>query len=158
MKQSKRPISIENLRLKMAGLCSCSEQCEYDIRTKLFRAGLNTSDSEDIISFLKTEKFLDNKRYAKAYARDKAIFAGWGRKKIRMMLVSKKIASDTIDWALNQIDQDEYERQLMKATVSKGSGLDLSTREDNIRLYRHLLNRGYESSLIITSIKKFRES
>lgn len=140
----------------MASLCARSEQCEADIRKKLSARLPNSADVEEIIGFLKREKFLDNARYARAFASDKARFSGWGRNKIRMALAAKRISSDIISEALEYVDPEEYESKAFAAGRAKSRSLNLSQREDAAKLYRHLLARGYESSLAMKVLHELR--
>ena len=51
-------------KLRMADLCARSEQCEADIRQKLYRLGLSSVEVQQIITQLIDEKFIDNARFA----------------------------------------------------------------------------------------------
>ena len=66
----RRP-TAEELLVKMAGLCSRSEQCEGDIVAKLLRAGLTRGAADGVVDELKGRGFIDEARYARAFARDK---------------------------------------------------------------------------------------
>lgn len=144
----KKPADTEKLRLKMADLCARSEQCEYDIREKLRRNLLQSSVVDEIISFLLERHFIDNKRYARSFANDKVRFAGWGRNKIRQALRLKRIPSDFIDNAIENIDEKEYNQSLLRIAQNKAKSLDIDIYQDKIKLYRHLLSRGFESAKI----------
>ena len=50
----------------MASLCARSEQCEYDVRQKLFKLGLPPHDINETIEYLVSNKFISNDRFAKA--------------------------------------------------------------------------------------------
>lgn len=154
----KKPPTPESVRLRMAGLCARSEQCESDIRAKILRAGLTETDCLGILDFLKRERFIDDARFARAYVRDKVKFAGWGGNKIRMGLNAKRIRSDIVSEALGAIDYTEYREAALNAARSKSRNLNLRTREDNMKLYRYLLSRGYESSISVAIIKELRSN
>lgn len=148
----------EALRLRMASLCSRSEQCEQDILNKLLKAGLPMPDCRNILSFLKSEHFIDNARFARAYASDKMHFSGWGRNKIRLMLASKHIDSVSISHALDALDADEYFSKLIDVAHAKAKNLNLHNRNDKMKLYRHLLSRGFESSLVAEVVRSCIQS
>lgn len=144
----RKPITEEAARLKLADLCARSEQCEYDLRTKMRRWQLPASEIESVLAFLRKGKFVDDARYAGAFARDKARFAKWGRRKIAVALAAKRISSAHIREALDGIDEDEYREALSDVARSKARSLDLTDPKDRQKLYTSLLARGYESSLI----------
>ena len=52
-----------------------------------------------VLNVLVEEKFVDDRRYAAAFARDKSTIAGWGAVKIRYMLSAKGISKDSISEA-----------------------------------------------------------
>ncbi len=83
-------------------------------------------------------------------------FACWGRYKIRLHLVAKHIDPDVIPESLREIDEEEYEESLKRVALNKSRGLDLNTREGNVKLYRFLLTRGFESGLAVKIIKELR--
>ena len=155
-KRERRKVTAEGMKLRMADLCMRSEQCESDIRGKLIRSGLSSSSVEEIVAYLKKEMFIDEKRFARAFARDKVKFSGWGRMKIRLYLIGKRITSEVIADALEGIDMKEYEESLKKLAVSKSKDLNLRRREDNAKLYRRLVSRGFESGEVVRIIRNLR--
>ena len=72
---------------RAAALCSSSEHCITDIREKLSRWGIGELDARTIVERLVQERFIDEERYAIAFAKDKFRFSGWGRIKIRYALL-----------------------------------------------------------------------
>lgn len=152
----KKPLSPEAARLRMADLCARSEQCEFDIRTKLLRLGLSKSDSEELLQFLRDNKFIDNSRFAVSFARDKCRFSFWGKNKIRLGLMAKRIPKTDIDNALREIDNKDYIDALRRVTLAKGRQLDLTgenAREERLKLYRHILSRGFSSDLAAKAVE-----
>lgn len=156
-RKRKKPVTPDAARLKMADLCARSEQCEYEIREKLRKQGLPSAEVDKIITFLIDNKFIDNERYARSFTNDKVRFASWGRNKIRQALALKRIPSSAINEALNEIDEKEYLKAIQRAGMSKVKSLDIEDYDDRLKLYRHLLSRGFESSLISKLIEYLRK-
>lgn len=151
-------ITYEGALQRMASLCARSEQCEADIRQKLYRLGLSSGDVQKIVEELTAGKFIDNARFARSFARDKCRFSCWGRNKIRLELKMRRISPSDIDRALDSIDMDEYLDALHRATYAKGRSLDINGQErrtERLKLFRHLLARGFESDLASDAIKEF---
>lgn len=140
--------------LKMATLCARSEQCEADIVHKLYAKGLPAGDVDWVIANLKQQSFVDDRRFAAAFARDKVRFSAWGRRKIRAALIAKRIKESIITEAFEEISAADYADAIERAARAKASNLDLSLRDDRLKLYRHLLSRGFESELAIAEVKK----
>lgn len=150
----KKPITPEAARIRMADLCARAEHCEQEVREKLRKMGLPETETEKIIDFLIEGRFIDNARYARAFANDKVRFAGWGRRKIRMALMLKRIPSADIAEALEQIDKKEYAEALARAAESKCRGLDLGEYADRTRLFRSLAQKGFENELVTKEIRR----
>ena len=144
----------DRLLSRMMALCSKREYCEADIRKKLSKAAAEDGDIaggilywpeaiEEIVSRLKAEKFIDDSRYAKAYARDKSAISGWGRVKIRHALAAKGVAREAVAEAMAEIDGNPGLEKLEKALKVKASAL----KDDphcRYKLLRFALGRGYE--------------
>lgn len=153
---AKRVPGFDAMRLRLADLCARSEQSVGDIRGKISRAGLSKEEADRIIDFLKTNKFLDDSRFARAYARDKVKFAGWGRNKIRAGLYAKGVSADDIAEGLSAIEETDYIEAMRKAGIAKASRLDLHNRADIAKFVRHMQSRGYETGLIFQLLDALR--
>ena len=128
---------------RLRGLCSRREYCVADVLKKA-ADGLegDRAAAQEVVDVLVKEKYVDDLRYASAFARDKSAIQGWGEVKIRYMLSAKKISRDIIDQALAEIDQSRASSKLFKLLETKHKSL----REDpqcRLKLLRYALGRGY---------------
>lgn len=128
---------------RMRGLCSRREYCVEDVRQKALKAlEGDVSAAETVVESLVKEKYLDDLRYASAFARDKSSIQGWGEVKIRYMLSAKRISREVIDQALAEIDESRASSRLEKLIETKYKSL----RDDpqcRLKLLRYALGRGY---------------
>lgn len=154
----KKPITVEAALKRMAALCARSEQCSNDIRQKLYKAGLHEEEVEQVLEQLIEMKFIDDARYAGAFARDKARFAGWGHLKIRAALSAKRIPSDIISEAIDTISPDEFLEIAKKILASKSLNADLEKADDRARMMRHLYARGFDGGMASLAIGMIREA
>lgn len=154
--ESKRPKvwTPEQALLQMAGLCARSEQSPHDLIEKMRKHGINPEVAAKIVENLQSRGFVDVRRYARALVNDKVRFSGWGRNKIRMLLAAKLIPGDVASEALEQVDEALYAGILEKCAVAKARSCDLKQVEDRRKLYRHLMARGFESSMAIAAVKE----
>lgn len=136
----------EAVKLRLASLCARSEQCEYDLRQKCVKAGLSPAQTDEIVAFLKEQKFTDDNRFARAYAGDKVRFAGWGVNKIRLSLRQKRIAGDVINEAIASISKKDYIDAMKRVANQKVRSLDMNTQEGRAKFYRYMISRGFESN------------
>ena len=111
---------------------------------------------QEVVDVLVKEKYVDDLRYASAFARDKSAIQGWGEVKIRYMLSAKGVPRDVIDKALEEIDQDKADSRLEKLLQNKLKSLK-DDPQCRLKLLRFALGRGYSydevNSLINTLLK-----
>ena len=103
----------------------------------------NKELAQKILDVLVSERYVDDRRYAAAYAREKAMISGWGETKIRYMLSAKRIDRSIVDQALTEIDADKADSRLQKLLENKARSL----KEDpqiKLKLLRFALGRGYQ--------------
>ena len=154
----KKQLTKDEMLVKMAGLCAGAEQCSADIRAKILKAGFTADVAHQMLEYLKTNRYIDDSRYARAYASDKVRFSGWGRRKVMMGLRSKMMSDSVIAQALGSVKESDYQEALRKALVAKARSLDLQDVKDRQKLYRHLASRGFESPIIVATIRTYMKS
>lgn len=141
---------------RAANYCSKSEHCISELEQKFHDWQIPAGEHNDIINRLLEERFIDERRYACAYARDKFHFNHWGKTKISLMLRAKKISSADIDEALSEIDDEEYIRSLQNLIDSQRPKIKASSEyELNAKLFRFATSHGYETKLISSILSSF---
>lgn len=152
----KRAITPEAAQTRLEELCSRSEQCTHEVITKLSRWGINAADAKKILLRLRRDKYVDDARYARAYVRDKFLFSRWGRHKIALGLMAKRIPRDLIDRAFDEelTDDARYFQHLTTIIKSKARNMQLPIEfDDRQRLIRFGISRGYETALVVKAVK-----
>lgn len=143
---------------RLRGLCSRREYCVEDIRQKALKLlDGDAALAAEVVGTLVKERYVDDLRYASAFARDKSSIQGWGEVKIRYMLSAKKISRDIIDQALAEIDQSRASSRLEKLLEAKYRSL----REDpqcRLKLLRFALGRGYSYDEVNATINSLLKS
>jgi regulatory protein len=140
---------------KAALLCSRSEKCSSEIVDKLKLWGLSADESESVIKKLISEKYLDNERFARAYAKDKFRFNRWGRQKIEYMLRAKHINQEIVKIALEEITDEGYADELLRLIADKEKTIKAKDRYDKRnKLMRFAMGRGFESGKIYAVLKE----
>jgi regulatory protein len=150
-------IMNEKVADKMRRMCSRREYCVADIRKKLLvQLDGNAAEADEIIAMLLNEKYVDDLRYASAYARDKSSISGWGAVKIRYMLASKGVSADIIASALDEIDSGKAQARLDKLMETKFKTLK-DDPQCRMKMLRFALGRGYgyeEAASIVEALIK----
>ena len=142
---------------RLRGLCSRREYCVADVLKKA-TDGLegDRAAAQEVVDILVKEKYVDDLRYASAFARDKSAIQGWGEVKIRYMLSAKGVPRDVIDKALEEIAQDKADSRLEKLLQNKLKSLK-DDPQCRLKLLRFALGRGYgydEVSKVVDSLMK----
>ena len=108
-----------------------------------------------MLAELQADKYVDDFRYASAYARDKASIAGWGVVKIRYMLASKGVGADVIAAALAEVDSEKASSRLEKLLETKRRALK-DDPQWRIKLLRFGLGRGYSYDEVSSCVDKLK--
>ncbi|HEY6161731.1 MAG TPA: regulatory protein RecX [Bacteroidia bacterium] len=154
----KKKIRITDMKVaftKAASYCAYQERCQQEVRDKLYSWGLWPEAVENIITQLITENFLNEERFAKAFAGGKFRIKRWGRVKIKMELKKRKISDYCIKQAMKEIDERDYMkvlRALVKEQEEKLKKKKLSGRFageiKKQKIMQYCLARGFEQDLV----------
>ena len=135
--------------MKMQSWCAYQERCQQDARNKLFELGLWPEAVENIIVKLIEDNFLNEERFATAFARGKFTIKKWGRIKIKQELKQKRVGDYCLKKAMQQIDETEYMATLKKLIDSKRKLIkEKSPIKLNYKLMNYVLSKGYEKDLV----------
>ena len=138
--QVKDPLKIAD---RMRTLCSRREYCSSDILKKVVTAlDGDKEKAAEIVAKLIEEKYIDDLRYASAYARDKSSISGWGEAKIRYMLSAKGISKDIVSQAFESIDENKAAGRLEKLMDNKARSLK-DDPQARLKMLRFGMGRGY---------------
>lgn len=129
---------------KLEALCAKREYCVSDIRRKAIeRLDGDRQAAEELVQSLIGNKFVDDARYASAFAREKSGLQGWGPIKIRFQLRAKGISDSIITEALSEIDGTKARIRLEKLLENKWRSLS-DDPQGRLKLIKFALSRGYE--------------
>jgi len=144
---------------KIERYCAFQERCRQEVRHKLRQLGVEDDSHDKIIAQLQKKGFINEARYAKAFAHDQFNLHHWGKVKISLSLHGKNVPEKFIDDALAEIDTRQYESVLKSLMKKKERELNDTPDEfiKNNRLANYLTSKGFEPELIwqlIESAKK----
>ncbi len=141
---------------KLKQYCAYQERSHAEVKEKLYGYGLNTKDTEKLVAELVTENYLNEERYALAFAGGKFRIKQWGRVKIKYELKQQQVSAYCIKKALASIEETNYLdtlRQLYdkkKATLNTEKNIFIKKK----KLHNYLLQKGYESDMIYELLKR----
>ncbi len=155
MKTDIKNIGVKEAFKKAASYCAYQERNQQEVRDKLYSFGLYPEEVEELISKLVEDNYLNEERFAIAYARGKFRMKSWGKIKIRYELKQKRISDYCIKKALLSIDEEAYQNTLLalyqQIRKKTGKEKNIFKRKGAIRAW--LLRKGYESDLISDLMK-----
>ena len=141
------------------------EYCSSDIRDKVMtalrrerekgnmqedRGAIQDAETAgEILESLRRDGYLDDRRYAAAFAREKAGITGWGPVKIRFALSAKRIPPEIIAEALEEIDGERAVQKLRKLMEAKWKTL-AGDEAAKLKLIKYALSRGYDYDIVRT--------
>ncbi len=134
--------------------CVYQERSQQEVRQKLYDLGLYPRDVEQIISELIGNNFLNEERFANAYALGKFRIKGWGKIKIKQGLKLKRVPEGMIKKALQQIDLDDYLAKLKGILEKKAVSLkEKVPYKRSYQLKQYAFGKGYEGNLVADVLK-----
>ncbi|HEV8513549.1 MAG TPA: regulatory protein RecX [Cyclobacteriaceae bacterium] len=134
---------------KIFRYCAYQERSHREVKTKLFEYGLPSTKVDEIISYLITEGFLNEERYAKAFAGGKFRIMKWGRLKIQRELESSGVSARNIARGLAEITSSEYSKTLLGLIKKKSNQVeDDSLFKKKNKVARFVMGKGYEPELV----------
>ena len=132
-----------------AAICSKKEHCSWEIQEKLIKWEIPEKEIARIMAFLHQHQFIDDARYAQAYAEDKFRFNHWGKQKIALMLHRKKIDPELISRTLEALNTDNYQEACLTLLRQKMKSLPQEEPyKRKAKLIRFGLGRGFDYDLI----------
>lgn len=139
-------MSSKTIEEQIKYYCAYQERSHNQVKKKLYEiGGVSKDDVEDLIGTLIEENYLNEERYAKAYAGGKFRIKKWGRQKIIQGLKKQYVSAYCIKKALAEIDENEYKKNLNKAFDQKKVSLksDKNKFSRMTKMKSFLVQKGY---------------
>ena len=154
-KKPKKKLTPNQALIKAQMSCAYQERCQQEIRDKLYEWGLHSNEVENIIADLISTNFLNEERFAIAFAGGKFRIKKWGKVKIKIELKKRKISDYCIRKGLAEIDEKEYINTL-KDVLSKKLKENAKGKIQirNYKAAQYAQSRGFEGDLIWDIIKQ----
>jgi regulatory protein len=129
--------------------CSYQERSQQEVRDKLYELGLHRNEVEQCIAQLVSENYLNEQRFAIAYAGGKFRIKQWGRVKIKLALKQKKVSDYCIRKALEEISNRDYKTTLNKILSSKSKEVkEKNPLKRKYKIAQYAISRGFEPEMV----------
>ena len=141
--------TLDQIRSKMEHYCVYQDRCHFDVEKKLRDFFLIPEARDEILLWLLSEKFLDEERFAKSFARGRFKIKNWGRKKISVELKRRNISDYLINVGLKEIEEEAYYSTAERLIEKKKENITAKNiYELKKKIISYMLNKGYEYDLI----------
>jgi len=150
----KKRLSVSVARQKIYRYCAYQERAHSEVRDKLYEYGLYKDEVDEMLSHLITENFLNEERFARAFAGGKFRLMKWGKIKITQALEARGLTPNCIKLGLKEIEEDRYVQTLTELVEKKSQQTvetDLFVRRDKVA--RFAIQKGFEPELVWRVIK-----
>lgn len=137
--REKKPKSAAQAMQSLMRLCARAEKSSGDALRLMRGWGVPEGEREGVLAKLIEQRFIDDKRYAEAYVREKSNLAGWGARKIAFQLRQKGIDKEIINTSLASLDGDA---QLAQLTAKLERKMRTTKAVNNYELRGKLLRYG----------------
>ncbi len=145
----KKPLTKEQALQKLKHYCAYQERCHSEVKEKLYQLGVWKKDHDEIMAALIEENYLNEERFAIAFAGGKFRVKQWGRVKIKYELKQKQVSEYSIKKAMKQIDEEEHLSVLNKLAKEKYAAL--KSEQYLVRKKKtidYLLAKGFEPEVV----------
>ncbi|SNR56760.1 regulatory protein [Maribacter sedimenticola] len=155
MNQKTKGYTIQEATKKIESYCAYQDRCHKEVVSKLKEMGMIPIAIDTIIGQLIEDRFLNEERFAKSFARGKFNIKKWGKNRIVRELKQRNISKYNITTALKEIDPTAYMKaldELAKKRLLQITDTDMQKRRKKLADY--LLYRGWESHLVYEKVQE----
>lgn len=152
MSETPKNIGVEAASRKIKHFCAYQERCHSEVKDKLYGFGLYPKEVEEILSNLIEEGYLNEERFAIAYAGGKFRMNKWGKNKIISELKKKRVSPYCIKKGISYIDEDAYMITITKLYTAKMKTFKSASALNTKKAIHYLLGKGYDYKDITTAI------
>lgn len=131
-------------------LAARSEKSSGDALRLMQNWGVEQSARQGVLQKLIDNKFIDDRRYAEAFVRDKMRFSGWGVFKLRAALRNKGISAEIIEEILHTLNRSDMTERLHERLERKMRTTKYTSRyELKTKLMRYGASLGYDFESVV---------
>ena len=148
--------TLKEATTKLEGYCAYQERCHKEVNQKLREMRMIPEAINIIILHLLKHNFLNESRFAQAYARGKFNHKKWGKQRILRELRYRDISKYNIDLGLKEITAEDYENTFNELAQKRYFQLNTENnlQKKRKKLADYLLYRGWESFLVYDKVRE----
>tara|TARA_Y100001933_G_scaffold265261_1_gene338649 strand:+ start:15356 stop:15784 length:429 start_codon:yes stop_codon:yes gene_type:complete len=133
----------------MEHYCAYQERCHKEVSEKLKEMNMIPEAIDQILGHLIQENYLNEERFAKAFARGKFNIKKWGANRIIRELKFRDVSPYNIKSALSEITNEDYLKTFDELARKRLNQIkETNNLKKKKKLVDYLLYRGWESHLV----------
>ena len=147
---------IERAKSRAINYISGKLKTKYEVRLKLKENGFAEEVIDEVLDILEKEEYLNDKIYCEIFIEDKKKLNGYGKNKIKSLLIQKGISKNIFEYFLDEFEYDEEFDNALKMGIRKLNLL--SNEEDKFKKKQKIINylayRGFGFDVINDVLKE----
>jgi regulatory protein len=141
---------------KAAGFCAYQERTQAEVRSRLNEWSIYGDEAEEMIAWLISNNYINEERFALAFAGGKFRIKKWGKTRILYELRQRGLSTYCINKAMESIDYEDYIKNISGLIEKKREEFNFENdRLKQQKIARYLIGKGYESSLVWKQIAEY---
>lgn len=134
-------------------LCARAERSSGDALRLMRNWGVAQNEQQGVLQRLIKERFIDDRRYAEAFVREKMRLSAWGKYKITAALKRKGIADEIITEAMAELNPSDNKKRLQDRLQTKIKHIKYDTEYQlKTKLIGYALSLGFEMDEVMDSV------
>jgi regulatory protein len=155
LNQKTQGYTVQEATKKIESYCAYQDRCHKEVVSKLKEMGMIPIAIDTIIGQLIENRFLNEERFAKSFARGKFNIKKWGKNRIVRELQFRDISKFNITSALKEIEPEAYLTALDDLANKRLAQITESNiQKRRKKLADYLLYRGWESHLVYEKLQE----
>lgn len=147
---------IERAKSRAINYISGKLKTKYEVRLKLKEKDFTEDIIDEVIDILEKEEYLNDRLYCEVFIEDKKQLNGYGKNKIKSLLIQKGISKSVFEDFLDEFEYEEEFDNALKMGIKK---LNLLSNEEDIfkkkqKLINYLAYRGFSFDVINDVIRE----
>lgn len=141
---------IERAKSRAINYISGKLKTKYEVRLKLKEKDFTEDIIDEVIDILEKEEYLNDRLYCEVFIEDKKQLNGYGKNKIKSLLIQKGISKSVFEDFLDEFEYEEEFDNALKMGIKK---LNLLSNEEDVfkkkqKLINYLAYRGFSFDVI----------
>lgn len=147
---------IERAKSRAINYISGKLKTKYEVRLKLRENEFSNEVIDEVLGILENEEYLNDRLYCEIFIEDKKRLNGYGKNKIKSLLIQKRISKSIFE---DFLDNFEYEDEFDNAVKMGIKKLNLlANEEDKFKKKQKIINylayRGFSFDVINDVLKE----